>query len=334
MKKRIALTLFALIMLVSIFALSACDGKDDAPTAVVHTHNYSEWIPEVPYTCDSEGTLGHYFCAGCGKYFDSDLFEISDITITPEHSWEESYACDASNHWLVCKICGETSIKAAHEIGNANVCSVCNGTVGATAGIIYELSSDKTFAVVKGYNGTAEKIVIDKEFNSVPVTAIGNEAFQNSKITSVFIPNTVTSIGKFAFYSCANLSDINFPTALTTIDDFAFSMCSSLTKLTIGNSVTYIGSHAFDSCSSISTITIGNGVKTIEFSAFKACEALTSIVIPDGVKLICDEAFLNCNKLTDIYYRGSEAEWQAISKGQDWDSATGNYKVTYNYTGE
>lgn len=334
MKKRIALTLFALIMLVSVFALSACDKKEDAPPVVEHKHSYGEWIPEVPYTCTVEGFLGHYHCPDCDKNFDANFLEISDIIIAPEHTFAETYSYDASSHWLVCKICGETSLKSAHEIGNGNVCSVCNGTVGATAGIIYELSSDKSFAIVKGYNGTAEKIVIDEEFNSVPVTAIASEAFKNSKITSVFIPNTVTSIGRSAFYSCTNLSDINFPTALTTIDDFAFSMCSSLTKLNIGNSVTYIGYHAFDSCSGISSITIGGGVKAIEFATFKACEALTSIVIPAGVEIIDAEAFSNCTKLTDVYYRGTEAEWQAISKGQDWDGATGNYKVTYNYTGE
>ena len=74
-------------------------------------------------------------------------------------------------------------------------------------------------------------------------------------LTSITIPNSVTSIGNYAFSSCRSLTSITIPNSVTTIERGAFSGCRSLTSLTIPNSVTTIGDYTFDGCNKIKQIT-------------------------------------------------------------------------------
>ena len=133
------------------------------------------------------------------------------------------------------------------------------------------------------------------------VTSIGDEAFYKcSSLTSVAIPDGVTSIGEWAFYDCSSLTSITIPNSVTSIGDLAFSGCSSLTSVTIGNSVTSIGWGAFEDCSSLTSITIPNSVTSIGDEAFSGCSSLTSVTIPNGVRYIEDETFYECSKLKSI----------------------------------
>ena len=167
------------------------------------------------------------------------------------------------------------------------------------------------------------------------VTSIGDEALREcTSLTSIIIPDSVTSIGNYAFWGCTSLTSVVIPDSVTRIGDSAFSCCFSLISVVIPDSVTRIGDSAFDNCYSLTSVVIDNGVTSIGDLAFGWCSSLESVVIPESVTRIGEMAFYDCVSLTSIKFRGTEEQWNAITKGSDWDSNTGNYTIIYNYTGE
>ena len=133
--------------------------------------------------------------------------------------------------------------------------------------------------------------------------SIGNSAFSScSSLTSITIPNSVTSIGYGAFEDCSSLTSITIPNSVTSIGDWAFERCSSLMRVTIGNSVTSIGDRAFVECSNLTSVTIPTSVTSIGNSAFGGCSNLTSVTFGENSKLtsIGNSAFYWCSSLTGI----------------------------------
>ena len=144
------------------------------------------------------------------------------------------------------------------------------------------------------------------------VTSIGKYAFDYcSNLTSVTIPNSVKSIGDSAFRSCG-LTSITIPNSVKSIGDYAFDSCSSLTSVTIPNSVTSIGASAFYSCSNLESVTIPNSVTSIGEYAFEACSSLRSVTIPDSVTSIGESAFCYCSNLTSVTIPNS------VTKIESW----------------
>ena len=133
------------------------------------------------------------------------------------------------------------------------------------------------------------------------VTSIGNYAFYGcSGLTSVTIPNSVTSIADYAFEHCSGLTSVTIPNSVTSIGEFAFSDCSGLTSVIIPNSVTSIGACAFSGCSGLTSVTIPNGVTSIEYATFKNCSSLTSVTIGNSVSSIGQDAFYGCRGMTSL----------------------------------
>jgi len=131
------------------------------------------------------------------------------------------------------------------------------------------------------------------------------------------IPNSVTSIGDYAFYNCKGITSITIPDGVTSIGDYAFYYCDSLKSVTIGNSVTSIGDSAFSVCESLESITIPDSVISIGDYAFSNCKSLTSINIPDSVTSIGNSAFRYCSRLENAHYCGNKEKWQKISVGSN-----------------
>ena len=133
------------------------------------------------------------------------------------------------------------------------------------------------------------------------VTSIGSYAFYYcTALINVIIPDSVTSIGSYAFYNCTSLMNVTIPDSVTSIGSYAFYSCTSLMNVTIPDSVTSIGSYAFSGCTSLTNIVIPDSVTSIGSYAFYGCTSLTSIVIPDSVTSIGSRVFYGCTSLINI----------------------------------
>ena len=215
-----------------------------------------------------------------------------------------------------------TSIDMYAFSGCSSLESITIPFVGAKAGVTSSDKNQYPFGYIFGtlsYTGgvattqyyygsstsstTSNTYYIPSSLKSVTVTG-GNilyGAFRNcSGLTSITIPDSVTSISERAFSDCKGLTSVTIGNSVTSIDKFAFSGCSGLTSVTIGNSVTSIGYSAFEKCSSLTSVTIGNSVTSIGMYAFSGCTGLTSITIPDSVTSIGNSAFRDCTGLTSI----------------------------------
>jgi len=148
------------------------------------------------------------------------------------------------------------------------------------------------------FRATGEHIV---KYTLVDPTEVGDYAFINcTALTSVTIPNSVTSLNGSVFSRCSSLSSVTIGNGVTTMGSSVFDRCTSLTSIIIPDSVTTIDANLFYGCSSLSSVTIGNGVTTISINAFSNCTSLTNITIPDSVTTISQNVFYDCTSLESI----------------------------------
>ena len=161
-------------------------------------------------------------------------------------------------------------------------------------GVLFNKDKTEIIRYPTGKEGTSYTIP-----NSV--TSIGDFAFSYCRsLTSIAIPEGVTSIGDDSFEGCSGITSITIPEGVISIGRYAFHGCNSLTSITIPEGVTSIGDFAFEDCNSLKSVTIPNGVINIGDSAFSGCSSLTSITIPNSVTSIGDEAFYKCSSLTSV----------------------------------
>jgi len=133
------------------------------------------------------------------------------------------------------------------------------------------------------------------------ITSIGANAFaNNTKLESVNIPDAVTTIGSAAFTGCASLKSITIPDGVTEIGDYTFNGCSSLTEITIPDSVTKIGLNAFAGCYSLKTIKLPDTITEISAHCFDGCSSLESFPVNEKTVTIGDYAFAKCSSLGEV----------------------------------
>ena len=153
-------------------------------------------------------------------------------------------------------------------------------------GLTYTLNNDGT-ATVFSCNRTVTSIKIPSNVESngqtYTVTSIGDYAFASCYITSVDIPDGVTSIGNGAFSMCSGLTSVDIPDSVTSIGNSAFLKCSGLTSVTIPGSVTSIGSYAFEDCSYLTKITFEGTVPNLAYGPFYNCRAVQTVYLSDDL---------------------------------------------------
>ena len=193
--------------------------------------------------------------------------------------------------------------------------------VTRTANVGYSQGSDD-FQIVNGelrkYKGSSSNVVIPSGVTSIEYGAFIefddlDEPLPNNTITSITIPDTVTTIEGCAFEYCYALKKVTFGKSVKKIKSCAFGYCKSLTSLNLPNSVTYIGGGAFLNCSELTTIYIPESVTYIADD--NNCDEFDSYGIYEG-------AFKGCESLMDIYYTGTKDKWDKLAKDLKLNSYT------------
>lgn len=162
---------------------------------------------------------------------------------------------------------------------------------------------DLSMAVIAAYtgnDGTSNDTMVYYPANQIPSFAFGGstaDRYGKSSLKTFIFPLSSTSIGKFAFNGCVELSDLNIPSSVDTIQAYAFRNCKKLTRLHIPEGLKYIGESAFSNCSNLDSIVFAPTVTEIGKSAFENCVSLTTVHIPSSVLSVGNKAFYNCAKL-------------------------------------
>ena len=226
---------------------------------------------------------------------------------------------------------GVTSIGGNAFAGCSKLTSVCITDITAWCNISFQLENSNPLSYAKHLYLNSEEITNLVIPNSV--TSIGKYAFcLCSSLTSVTIPGSVTSIGYSAFQGCSNLTSITIPGSVTSIGNSAFSGCSGLTSVTIPNSVTSIGGYTFNNCSGLTSVTIGNSVTSIGDKAFYGCSILKEIYcLAEAVPTTETNTFSSPqNKTLHVPYN-SISLYKSTQPWSDFKSIVGLYSHTLSY---
>ena len=175
-----------------------------------------------------------------------------------------------------------------------------------SAGIYYNITGNNTVEVTRSdennntYSGSVSiPETVTNNGTEYSVTKIGSYAFQNSAVTSVSMPECITSIGTVAFYGCKNLESVTLPESLTTVGNYAFNDCRLLKAIKIPSVVTTIPDRCFSGCSSLESVTIPEGVTDIGGAAFSGCN-LKALTLPESLEAIGSSAFYGNQSLKSV----------------------------------
>lgn len=260
----------------------------DQTTGTITEYNGTDTVVVIPPTISS------WPVTKIGEDALKDNTTITSVTIPASVTEIGSNAFAGCTNLTSVNYAGDWS-KLTIQSGNPAVEDAVNAQL-----FDFAFTPDNTAVIVR-YNGTAADVTIPSRYKGKPVTMIGHAAFYNSAVTSVTIPDSVTSIS-----------------------DSAFLFCSQLTNISIPNSVTAIGSFAFDGCTKLESITLPSSLSTIQSYAFYNCGNLKTIRIPVSVTFIENFAFDGCPSSMTVTYSGSKTQWDAISKGSNNDVLENN----------
>ncbi|MBQ2794186.1 MAG: leucine-rich repeat protein, partial [Clostridia bacterium] len=293
------------------------DGREfliDMPQSEAHTHTWGALQ-------DFEGNDGRQCQSRIYFQVCSECFEIKWIYgKESDHILSTEYSYDNGTHWLTCERCSAFVAHESHTSDDGVSCKICSYLMSPTEGIVYTVNQNH--AEVTDYTGTASKIRIADSYEGYPVTKIATQAFQGKNISDVIFPDTITTIGDYAFAGCSSLKGISLPSSVTRIEAYAFSE-SGITEIKLGDnleyigeyafrycdfsefsipdSVTYIGGYAFSGCWTLRDNGTVNGVIYVDNWAVDSKDEYASITLLDGTVGIAESAFSYDTKMESLF---------------------------------
>ena len=290
-------------------------------------HTWGEWQTVTAATCTDEGSQQR-MCFVCGE-------EETQAISALGHNYA-IIASDDTYHWKECCRCNSVSEKESHVyIDGLCECGEIETTTDSEF-TFTELGNNQ-WSIAK-YNGNRAYVKIPSMHNGGAVVAIGDEAFgddttMNLKLKSVVIPDSVTTIGEYAFYSCMGLTSVEIPDSVTTIGEGAFGGCIGLTSITVGRSVTAIGESAFESCYKAIDIYNKSDLNITTGSEEYGCVGLYAKNIynegNESKLTFTDEGFIFYYDGTDAYLMGYCGDERALTLPDGFTAYDGTQKNSY-----
>lgn len=269
-------------------------------------------------------SIGDSAFLGCWRLI--EVYNKSSLTITAGNSDNGGVASNAKNVYTDTE--GES--KLSNDDGYVVYTDGTEKILVAYAGAETELTLPSYITRINEY---AFYECVDLRSVAIldGVTSIGHDAFHGcTGLTRIMIGKNVTNIGSSAFLDCTGLTSIIVNDGNTKYHSLGNCLIETATKTLIlgcktsaipsDGSVTSIGNYAFWGCSDLISITIPDSVTSIDYGAFYSCPGLTSITIPNSVTSIGYGAFRSCSGLTNIIFEGTKEQWNAITKGDNWNN--------------
>ena len=218
---------------------------------------------------------------------------------------------------------GQAVTAAVQEIGEENSTVTNTGSCGEN--VTWSLDSDGVVTV----SGTGEMSHYGWYGDVNP-----NRVFKDlsGSVRKVVIEDGVKNVGGGVFFRLENLTDVTIPDSVTSIGVDSFNYCTALESITLPETVTFIDTGAFANCHSLKKFKFPSNITCINDWMFHNSTGLTSVVIPASVTRIGIVVFEGCTSLQDIYYEGTEEQWNQIDIGNS-NSSLANATIHYNYSG-
>ena len=327
-----------LLCVTAVLLLSSCDRLPKDPQDC-RTH-VPQTVEALLPDCNSPGLTEGSVCAVCNEILvaQEEVPALGHDVVT-DPAIEVSCVVDGKTAGAHCSRCEKllelqriTERCSGHRYENG-ACTVCGEAIEYSQGLKLLLRKDGTYAVsgIGTFEG-AHLVIPETAPDGTPITRILKDAFREcktlrsvhipdsivsieewafafSEIAYVRLPDTLTSIEPFVFYSCKRLTSIHIPSGVKSIGDDSFSLCTALTSLDIPPSVQSIGKGSFSSCSSLTSIVIPATLKGLDDNAFSYCASLQEVVICEGITSFSATAFSGNSSLQRVSYPCSMSEF-------------------------
>ena len=244
-----------------------------------------------------------------------DCSAITKVTIEGNEIEIGKYAFDGCSGLTAVEITGAVSridTSAFYQCISLSSINLPEGLREIEAYAFYSCEALANVATPKSLTRIGPEAFSNSGLNAISLSTgletIDSEAFRNTQLESLTLPTTVTSLGKQILYDNSQITELCIPKSVSHMDEFCLYQCTGLKRVVIedGSNLDSIPGRAFANCSSLEEVVVGDGVSGLDDYAFSTCSGLTSVTLPKTLNFFGDNAFSGCEKLTSVKYYATQ----------------------------